>query len=182
MKRILFALVLMSLLYGCSDGETGKTVSKDSAAVNSSQAESNQPGNTGAPDFLGLSTNTSKEYKGYLQGVKNSDSSGPYVYKEYYSDTLSFKLFYVPKTQEKSTVTFDSIKKAKENDFADYVLVGFVFPMQDPDVTNDNVKYPVSVKSYVRKEKNWRYLSEQTVKDLTELTQFQIKTIYSSMK
>lgn len=187
MNRIFFGLIFLRLLYGCSDIDSNKISTKDSSGVNSHQPGNNNIVNhSKIPDFLGLSNNQTTEYKGYLQGVNKNDSSGPYIFKEYYSDSVSFQLFYLPKHQQKSIVTFDSIKKAKDNDYRDYTLIAFVYPMQDPekaeDYHEDNVKYPVSVKCYAKREKNWEYVSEQIVRDLTEFSQFQIKCIHSTIK
>lgn len=187
MQRILFGLILLILLYGCSDIDSGKINTNDDSRVNSKQEENNQ--NTSLlniPDFLELSKKQTNEYKGNLQGVNKSDSSGPYIFNEYYGDTLSFQLFYLPKYVEKSIINFDSIKKAKDNDYRDFILIVFAYPMQNPDKMEDyhedNVMYPVNVKYYARKNEKWQYISEQTVKDLTELSQFQIKCIYSALK
>lgn len=146
MVKILIRLLVLATIAGCS------------------QIHTEHPE---VPDFLALSKNKTR-YKGYLQGVPMSDSSGPYIFSEYYSDTLSFRLFYLPKHQDKRTG-------------GDSLLMAFVLPMQDPDKMedyhDDPVTYPVQVRCYARKDKVWRYVANETVNDITGLSMFQIKYI-----
>ncbi|PZR07017.1 MAG: hypothetical protein DI539_24185, partial [Flavobacterium psychrophilum] len=143
--------------------------------------------NTGKiPDYLALSKNENTESsRGFLQGVNTSDSAGPYIVTDYYSDSLSFQLLYVSRAYEKEAITFDSIQKAELNGYKDFVCYTFVYPMLAPDKMkdyhNDNVTYPVNVKCYVRKVNGWKFLSESKVNDLRELSQYKIKCIYATI-
>jgi hypothetical protein len=56
--------------------------------------------------------------------------------------------------------------------------------MKNPDnVINDDdqIKYPLAVTTYVKKEKKWELLSKSTVNNLTELSEYQINCIYSAL-
>ncbi len=174
--------------WGCGNDNSGNLKAKDSPVATSQQEDSSRLVKAGKmPDFLTLSKNENTESsKGFLQGVNTSDSSGPYIFTEYYSDSLSFQLIYVSRSYEKDAITFDSIQKAEGNDYRDFICYTFVYPMQNPDKMEDyhkdNVTYPVNVKCYVRKMKNWELLSESKVNDLRELSQYKIKCIYSTIK
>lgn len=160
-----------------------KKVEGDSISNKTLTNQVQQDASYKVPDFLALSKNENAAYNGFLQGVDRSDSSGPYIYSEYFSDSLSFQLFFVPKYQEKDIITFDSIRRAATSGYRDYFCLAFVYPMQDPDKMEDyhadNVVYPVNVKCYVRKDRIWEFLSESQVIDLTDLSQFKIRCIYS---
>src|SRR5690349_3531420 len=106
MNRILrFALLVLS--YSCSNS--------DIASHDAVSSKSNQKTDTAiynVPDFLKLVNTKSLGFRGYFQGVGDTDSAGPYVFNEYFSDTLSFRLVYVPLQLDKKDVTFDSIAAA----------------------------------------------------------------------
>jgi len=91
---------------------------------------------------------------------------------------------YVPKNLNKKDITFDSIVNARKNDFKDYLLISFVYPMKNPDdVINDDdqIKFPLTVTSYVRKRNKWELQSQSIANNLTELSQYEIKCIYSPL-
>ena len=139
--------------------------------------------NNQSPDFLKISENSTEAFIGHLQGVEKSDSSGPYAIREVYGDTLSFALIFYPTSISKDSVTFEKIKKARENDYHDYLCFAFVYPMKDPtkmkNYHDDNTTYPVTVDSYVRRNKTWEFISKLTVNNLEELSQYEIKCMYS---
>lgn len=192
MRNIFFVIVSFIIVEGCANPENSNNiVKKDTVEQNSSQSnesksieKSKDKSNLeAAPDFLALSKNIDIAYQGYLQGVSKNDSSGPYFFKEYFSDTLSFQLIYFPKNKNRKNVNYDSIKIAEANNYQDYICFAFVYLMLDPDKMKDyhadNVIYPVNVKTYVRKANNWEFLSQSKVKNLRELSQYEIKSIYS---
>jgi hypothetical protein len=178
----IFCAVLLVLLISCSN--TNNSSHDNVNSVSKQEKDTSAEIFHGIPDFLKLVDAKSIGFRGNLQGVENTDSAGPYVCKEYFSDTLSFRLVYVPKYLKKNDITFDSIANAKNNDFEDYVLVSFVYPMKHPDYVgkgDDQIKYPLTVKTYVRKGNKWELVSKSRVNDLTELSQYQIKCIYSAL-
>ncbi len=137
------------------------------------------------PDFIALSKHSSTTIQAYLEGVENSDSNGPYVETDYYSDTLDFSLIYYPRNGNKKRVELDSVTQDAATGFHNFVLFAFVYPMKDPvkmkDLHADNITYPLNVKAYYRRDTQWAYLSQDTVATLNELTEYQIRSMYSIM-
>ena len=174
-----FHLIILGVFFSaCSTNPDSENVlSKSDALPLSKENNSNN-----IPDFLKLLDIKSTGYLGYLQGVEKNDSSGPYVFHEYYSDTLSFQLIYIHKSQKKNDISFNSIRTDRKNNYEDFILFAFVYPIKDPDrIENDDerMKFPLNVKCYIRMEKNWQFYSKETSQNLTELSQFQIQCISS---
>jgi hypothetical protein len=131
------------------------------------------------PDFLALSRKVVEASKSYLAGVPNSDSSGPYVIKEYYSDTLSFRILLVLKNRPNSSVEITSLDSSP-NDYQDFIAYAFVYPMLNPDKIgyhDSNVRYPVTVKTYFRNERTWKFLDSALVKNQIEFGRFEVSCI-----
>ncbi len=127
-----------------------------------------------------------ESFMGNLQGVKKSDSAGPYVIREFISDTLSFDLIFFPKNVNKNAVDFGGFDKDSVNNYHDYVCFAFVYPMKyvEPTIANyhsDNTPYPVSVKSYVKRGNTWVFISQQKVRNLAQLSSYKIHTMYQNI-
>ena len=184
MKTILF-FVLAAMLCSCSnDGSSKSNLSDDNLKNKSNLNDSpnNNIINSDIPEFLKLIDDKSVGARTYLQGVERNDSAGPYISYNHYDDSLSFQLFYVPKNLNKSAITFDSVYTSRENDFKDYLLVSFVYPMKNSDVLphgEDEVKYPLHISTYVRNDGIWKFVSESTANNLTELSRYQMRSIYA---
>ncbi len=190
MKSNLLIFSMICCLSSCGHLENNTLDKKreDSSRIDSTNIQAKNLVNRNnfdtIPDFLKLSEDPKVEgYNGYLAGISKSDSSGPYVIREYITDTLSFHLIFASKASNKAIVTFDSIRNDAVNDYANYSCIAFVYPMRDPNKMknyhDDNVKYPVTVKSYFRKNGSWILLSHSVVKNLMELSEYEIKSIYS---
>lgn len=194
MKNLFFIVASFIIVGGCANPENSNSNTKKKSATESSPRLSenksipekkNKSNFNVGPDFFALVKNVATAYQGFLQGVSKNDSSGPYIFKEYYSDTLSFQLIFFPKNMDKGSVSFDSIKKAEANNYQDYICFAFTYPMQDPDKMKNyhgiNIIFPVSVKAFVKKDEDWKLLSESKVYNLTQLSRYEIKCIYSSI-
>ncbi len=136
-------------------------------------------------DFLGISKKNREANIGFLQGVAKSDSSGPYIIKDIITDTLSFRLLFYPKNDDKSLVNFSNFKRAEDNNYQDYICFAFVYVMVDPykmkDYHADNVRYPIIVKSFVRKKNDWDFVNSSKIQNQSELSKFEIKSIYETI-
>jgi hypothetical protein len=152
MKYMSYVLMLPLIAWGCGNsGDPGAVPKKDTVVQNSpgqneASADDKNAGER-TPDFLALSKTVTSAYKGNLAGVDVSDSSGPFVIKEFFSDTLSFRMIFYPRNGQKDSVDFGSIARAADNNYQDYICFCFVYPMKDPekmkDYHADNVSYPV---------------------------------------
>jgi len=191
MRKKFLVVFAFYLVTACNNPANSKINNKESTSAGDSvKATTGEPKmdsiSNAIPDFLLLAkAKNTTAYQGFLQGVEKNDSSGPYYFKEYYGDTLSFQLVYFPKTFDKRLVNYDSIRKAEANNYSDYICFAFVYPMKDPDKMkdhSDNVTYPVTVTSYVRKNGEWKLLSGSKAGNLTELSKYQTRCIYSVIK
>lgn len=197
MRTILFILILALCAIQCNNDNPEKEskleppendpvlAEREAEAVASDTVELKQVFIFNRPDFFTLIKDGKASYWGYLQGVEKSDSSGPYFMSEYFSDTLSFELFYVPEDlSRRDKISFDSIEVARANDFQGYNCYAFVYPMVDPDKAEDyhadNTPYPVVVYSYYREKGSWKELDAATANDLTELSQIRMRAIYAA--
>ena len=183
--------ILILILYSCTNHRANVDTKDSSVQPISDTNENkytvaNRNDSKAIPDFLAIANTVKNASRVYLQGVEKSDSSGPYVIKEFVGDTLSFDLIFYPKNGNKSDVTFEGIKGARMNDYHDFYCFVFVYPMKDPDKMKDyhadNAVYPVVVNSYVRKENSWTFLSQAKARNLSELSEYEIKTLYSSLR
>jgi hypothetical protein len=96
---------------------------------------------------------------------------------------LSFDLIFFPKTLNKDAIGFEDIEKADSNGYKDYLCFAFVYPMKkfapaSKYYHSDNTPYPVTIKSYVKRVNMWNFISKKKVKDLNELSQYKIQTMY----
>ena len=136
-------------------------------------------------DFIELSKNSAESYFGYLAGVEKSDSSGPYVIRQYFSDTLSFQLLFYPKKLEKGQVGFENVEQDATNKYENFECFAFVYRITEPskmkNYHEDNATYPLVVKSYIRKSRSWKFIAKFEVNNLTELSNSKIKCIYSNL-
>ena len=194
--KILFQLIAV-LIYmaGCANSETGnKSGSKDSFNQKLTKVDSsNFPATLedtikrrNIPDFLIISKKAKEATMGYLQGVEKNDSSGPYIVREFISDTLSFDLIFFPKNMNKSFVDFEAIKNAETNDYKDFLCFAFLYTIKTSNNSGkgyheDNTPYPVVVKSYVKKTSGWEFYSQQEINNLTELSHYEIRTMYANI-
>ncbi len=188
-RTILFSFLLF--LSGCGqtpDKSVVPVVSKDSATAAASATAASKDTmvgvaesvhQSGIPDFfkLGRVVTGATAVTGYLGGNRKNDLAGPFVKIEYYSDTLSFDLVFYPKNRPKSSVELASIDSAAANGYRDYICFGFVYPMEDPDLHQDNISFPLTIKAYVRKDDHWEYRSKASAKDFAQLSGFEINTI-----
>lgn len=134
-------------------------------------------------DFFKLANETKEVVRGWLQEVNFNDSSGPYVRKEFISDSLSFELIFFPRTIPKDSVTFKMVDTAGKNNYKDFYCFSFVFPMNAQTIENyheDNTPYPVKVKSYILINGEWKLLSTSTANNLKELSSTEIKAMYAN--
>lgn len=134
------------------------------------------------PDYVTLIQNGCEGSMGYFQGVSQSDSTGPYVKVTNYNGVKSFELFYIPLKYSRQQINSDSFLVSKPNYDEDYLCVAFVYAMANPaDQENyqaDPTSYPANVKCYTRDGKGWKFFTEAKVKNLTDLSLFQIRSIY----
>ena len=191
MKRFLIVILLSFNLFECSSSNTSNNPDKNKidsfkSKVSPQYQEKDKLVRDSTPHFLDLSEHSKESYLGYLAGVEKIDSSGPYIIREYISDTLTFDLVFVPKNGNKLSANFDSLRIDKSNNYQNYICIAFVFAMNDPfkmkDYHADNVKYPANVKSYLKEQNHWRFLSESKAKNITALSQYEILCIYASGK
>lgn len=184
--------VICTLLWACNGskpstkdidsvgGKQNSHLASDTTVTDNMKKESTT---ANVPDFLLLAKGTSTTYQGFLQGVNRNDSSGPYLFREYFGDTLSFQIIFIPKSGDKQHSNFDSLKVAETNNYADFNYVVFIYPMHDPDKSKDfhasNEKYPVEIKTFVKRATRWEFLSESKVNNLTEMSRYKIKCIFS---
>jgi hypothetical protein len=167
-NRITFIIIspaysmLLLMIVGCTNNSTENKAMQDSVSrelpkIDNNKIQTNSKDITirsNPPDFLEISKKAKESFIGYLQGVEKSDSSGPFVIREYISDTLSFALIFSPKQVEKSAVDFKAIRKAAANNYDDYLCLAFVYPMKNVDPANkdyhvDTTPYPISIESYL---------------------------------
>ena len=190
MRILLLLLYIIFFSVACNNTKTpisdtkSKSINSDSVKDISNHELSNS-GADQVPDFLAIGKSTSTSYQGYLHGVEKSDSSGPYFFKQYFGDTLTFELIIIPKRGDKKDVKYDSIISAASNNYADYICFAFVYKMKDPDSMRDyhasNVEYPTNVKAYVKKNEKWSFISQSLAKNITQLSKYKIQTIFSNM-
>ncbi len=137
------------------------------------------------PDFISLSNNNNESFLGHLQGVGKNDSSGPYLRRDYFSDSLSFTIIYYPKLLSKDSLLLEDLEIAQSDGFKNFICFAFVFAGQNHKITKsyqaDQITYPAQVKSYVRQDLAWQFYSQSTVKNLAELSQYEIETIFKNI-
>jgi hypothetical protein len=188
-------VIILIFIVSCSNKRNDGGVPKDSISqeINATDTGKSKIRNTTSvsfnnnPDFLEISKHSTESYIGYLQGVEKSDSSGPFYMREFISDSLSFDLIFFPKNLNKGAVDFVTIKEASVSDYRDFVCFAFVYPMKDVEIGDanyhsDNTPYPVLVKSYIKKEGGWILVSEQKAKNLADLSQYEVNTMYKNLK
>lgn len=193
MKNIFCFLVTLTIIFSCTNvndknSKDKNTLKKETnkVSVDSINISNTIPKNV-IPDFLILSQEATEESFGNLQGVKMSDSAGPYMMRDYVNDSISFTLIFYPKSVEKGKVDFSQIKmKYMQNNYKDFYCFAFVFPFPDPekvkDYHADNTPYPINVKSYFRQKGSWNFISSRVAKNLTELSTYEIEVMYSNLK
>jgi hypothetical protein len=189
MRNLLAGIMLIPLITQCNNTKhPDNPISKDSSERTAQQAEnelSNISNSSKMSDFLTLVGNSMEAGKYSLQGVTYSDSAGPYVIKQFYSDSLDFDLLFYPKNGDKKVVDFDAVRKGKSNGYKDFICFAFVYPMQNPDSMQDyhadNTTYPVLVKAYARKSTTWNFIAQSKVNSLSEMSEFKIKIIYMNI-
>jgi hypothetical protein len=161
-------------------GKQNAHVSNDTALIDNRKGESIS---SNVPDFLSLAKGAATTYQGFLQGVDRNDSSGPYLFREYFGDTLSFQIIFIPISGDKQHSNFDSLKVSEANNYANFKCFAFIYPMHDPDKSKDfhasNEKYPVEIRTFVKRGARWEFLSESKVNNLTEMSRYKIKCIFS---
>ena len=109
MREMLVLMMLIFEVVGCSDIRTNKHIRVDSAKTEpdslNTDTQENFPKKFPVAavkiNFLGIAKDAEESWFGNLQGVQVSDSSGPYVFKQFISDTLSFQLIFYPKRFKK---------------------------------------------------------------------------------
>jgi hypothetical protein len=183
-------IIYFSIFFGCHNVDIKTPISKSSDSGNLGKIGKNETSlkndNSGniIPDFLKISKEGEINF-GFLQGVEQNDSSGPYFIKEFITDSLSFRLIFYSKNGNKSTVTFADLREGEANDYKYFICFAFVFPMLDPykmkNYHDDNTKYPVTVKSYMKKGRNWQFVSNLKVSSISDLSQYEINTIYMNL-
>ena len=190
-NKAYLTLVYIFVALACNNPATVNSPEKEDSIKPTPRTNEIKPGNnaelqqSGIPDFLDLVKNNTEKGRMWLQGVEKSDSTGPYVIEEFFSDTLNFRLLYYPRDGNKAAVDFNTVANGKKNNFKDFICFAFVYPMKNPNTMEDehaeNTKYPVTVKAYVRKETVWNFSSESKVNSLKELSQFEIRSIYANL-
>ena len=192
MNKTSISVIMLLVILGCKNENSKQLTLKDSSinveeVKQSRKLVKHDPKNSKIYDFLKISEDAKESFMGYMGGVEKSDSSGPYVTKEFVSDTLSFELFFFPRKLNKNSVDFTAVKKAKSDNYRDFVCFAFVYPMKNSQNMNDskyhddNITYPVVIKSYARRGQLWEFVSTFLANDLSELRRYEIKTMYSVM-
>lgn len=186
---ILKALFLLILLVqvGCGSSDPSKPIDKGVSIKDSGghrrDSGVNQYGDAIPFDFVEKIRTVDEASKIFLQGVERSDSSGPYIIKKYYGEPLTYSMIFYPKNIAKDSVKLSMIRTAGLNRYRDFICFAFVYPMKNPSLLKDyhdsNVSYPISIKSYSHSDGKWTYLSEDSVHNVTELSRFEIRSIYS---
>src|SRR5450631_2142157 len=119
MRNLLAGIMLILFISQCTSTKPpDNPINKDSSEK-SAQEPKNEPSDgfnsQQIPDFLNLLKNSTEGGKFSLQGVSHSDSTGPYILEQFFSDSLDFDLLFYPKNGDKNAVDFDAIEKAKSN-------------------------------------------------------------------
>src|ERR1700722_3337061 len=180
-NSVYFGLILITI--SCKNNKNNKLQLQDSAigSNNESQKDSIKSGELKSkdtiPDFL--SYKPKERSFGNLQNVNRTDSAGPYVFWNYFSDSMSFQLIFNPRNIPKKEVNFSSFEKVySQNNYGDFVIFSFSYPRPDPDMAMDyhadNTPYPVIVKSYIYKNSKWQFISQRLARNLAELGQMKI--------
>lgn len=176
MKNIIF--IFFVLVYSCNSG-SNMNIIKEQKEYKISLNETIK--NNNVPDFYKLSKNTQETYIGYFQGIEKNDSSAPYIFKDYFSDSLNFRITFCPKNNDKRLYDLEFINKAEENDYQQYSTFVFVYFFKKSTkilkYQDDPIKYPVKVTAYLRKNKSWQILNSYNAINLSELSEFELRTI-----
>lgn len=190
--KIVSCLIILHCI-GCMNSSSKKMVQKDSSKTkeekvhikNDSELINKQQLFDTLPDFLLLSENAKETGLVYLQGVNKTDSAGPYIVRDFITDTLSFELILYPKNNQKGNVDILFLDKYKMNGYKDFYCYAFIYKMYNPDKMKDyhadNTQYPAFVKSYLKKNGKWNFVSAHKAKNLSELSQYEIDVMYGNL-
>jgi hypothetical protein len=181
MKNYFF--IFFAFLFSCksdlksSNSKTNQNTKLDSITKDLKEKKSN----TSFQNFLEISKNVKEIELGFFQGVEKSEASGPFVFKDYFSDSLNFRIVFYPKNHDKYSVNFKKIGEAGINNYKDFICFVFVYSKQKSlnmkDYHEDKISYPVSINSYIRKEINWQFINKGVAQNLSDLSKYEIKII-----
>jgi hypothetical protein len=182
---VIFCLTLSLIIFsGCQS----KTIKKKNSEEKNTDSieQSRLIGKDSVPDFIAIAKSQLVSAFGYLTLIPKNDSSGPYVMKKFKSDSINFDLLFYPKKLPKKLVILDSFEETySKNKFEDFICFAFVYPMitdeKKRDYHDDDAIYPIIVKSYVRKNGRWYYLSSKMINNLKSLSRYKVDIIYSNL-
>jgi hypothetical protein len=179
----IFAWQLLVIVTSCSFGRNDKEVNGSLADTpKEDRSTIKLTSDVVGIDFFALLKDSDEASLSKLIGCGESDSTGPYIQKEFISDSLSFSLILFPKKKAHSEVMLEDVVVQKLNNYPDYTSYVFKHRMKayshETDYHDDNNIYPGIVEAFKFEDGAWRAISSKKVNSLGELSCFEISILY----
>lgn len=178
----IYSLVTLSILAACDDPKEESQPVETPVEVEKLEEEvvETKPYETSEVDFFTVCDNL-ELWKGGIQGVPSSDSTGPYIMGQCFGDAHFDIIVYAEKDVELS----DAVINHKDLNTSLEGVSYFAFEI--PKVTKENPEdefdlydyvYPSEVKVYKNVEGEWRLINTKEVSSFEELGQLKLESIY----
>ena len=190
MKTILYSFLIVSFI-GCTNSpRKTKIAERVIAQVDTLNDITDSIDYCTACDSLDI-------WKGGIQGVENSDSTGIYLFAECHTNK-AYDLLFVPKgdiIKFISSVTYDSLSRfynvAQKMNYKSLDCYAFVIKKtkhkkeisQDKDCDCEDLEtydyvFPSTVRVFKRENKNWTLIKTSTVASFEQLGRLKLNTIF----
>jgi hypothetical protein len=175
---------LALILLGCNSSNSNQQKRSDTSLVDKTILED-------TIDFCTV-CDSLDSWKGGIQGVQNSDSTGVYPMAECHTNK-SYDLIWAPKEgilKLKATIGSDSLMNLYDNeekyDFKDFDCYAFVIPKtktiikenQEGDEGDWDYIFPSNVKVYKKQNLRWTLLKTANIKSFEELGRLKLNAVF----